>query len=211
MSKSRAGFAGASAEPDPRAPRDADGAAPEPWRPGGTSGDGRILIGVIGAPHGVKGEVRIKSFAEDPVALARYGALSDEAGRTFTVLGARAIKDDMVVARLEGVLDRDAAQRLTSLKLYLDRARLPAPAEEEFYHADLVGLEAVGEDGRALGRVAGVENYGGGDLLAIRPAGGEAVLVPFTRAFVPVIDLAGRRLVVAAAAIEPDPVQRPDA
>ena len=159
---------------------------------------GRILVGTIGAAQGIKGEVRIKSYTGEPTAIGGYGVLFTEDGRrSFKILGLRPIKDDMVVARLEGVGDRDAAAALTGTKLYVARANLPPPDEDEFYQVDLIGLEAQTPDGQALGRVAGIDNYGAGDLLDIVPAaGGATLLVPFTKAFVPVIDFAARRIVV---------------
>ncbi len=162
-----------------------------------------ILVGVIGAPHGVRGEVRLKSFTERPTAIADYGPLRSEDGRIgVTITSARALKDDLVVARLAGVTTREAAAGLTGVRLTMDRAALPPPEEEEFYHADLIGLAAETEDGLPLGQVTAVVNYGAGDILEIAPhEAGPAVLVAFTRAFVPVVDPAGRRLVVAAAAL----------
>ena len=162
----------------------------------------RILVGAIGAAQGIKGEVRIKSYTGRPTAIADYGALFGADGRSFKILSLRPLKDDMVVARIEGVADRDAAAALTNTRLYVDRASLPPPDDDEFYQADLIGLEARTPDGDVLGRVASVENYGAGDLLEIVPAAGDAtLLVPFTRTFVPVIDFAQGHLVVEPGAL----------
>ena len=160
----------------------------------------RICVGQIGAAHGVRGEVRIKPFTADPLALKSYGPLESEDGaRRFEVLSLRPAKE-VVVARLKGVDDRNAAEALRNLRLYVPRERLPAPDEEEFCHADLLGLAVVAPDGRALGSVVAVPNFGAGDLLEIAPAaGGASVFVPFTRAAVPEIDVAGGRVVVDAA------------
>jgi 16S rRNA processing protein RimM len=157
----------------------------------------RVLIAQIGAAHGVRGEVRLKPFTEDPLSVARYGALETEDGRRFEIEAVRPAKD-MLVARLKGVADRSAAEALTHLRLYVAREKLPQPAEDEFYHADLVGLTAETASGEAFGVVKAVHNFGAGDLLEIEPAnGGTTVLLPFTQATVPAIDLAGRKIVVA--------------
>lgn len=160
-----------------------------------------ILVGIVGAPHGIRGEVRMKSFTADPLAIAMYGPLRSQDGRAFKVAAIRALKDDMVVARLEGVASREAAAALTGLRLTVDRAALPAAKEDEFYHADLIGLAALSDDGTALGRVAAVVNYGAGDILEIVADGGDSLLVAFTAAFVPTIDVPGGRLTVASAAL----------
>lgn len=143
----------------------------------------------------------MKSFTEDPLAIATYGPLRSQDGqRAFKLAAIRALKDDMVVARFEGIASRDAAAALTGLRLTVDRDALPAAEEDEFYHADLIGLAAVSADGTALGRVAAVVNYGAGDILEIVADGGESLLVAFTAAFVPTIDVPGGRLTVAPAA-----------
>jgi 16S rRNA processing protein RimM len=158
---------------------------------------GRVCIAQIGAAHGVRGEVRLRAFTEDPLSVRRYGPLETEDGRRFEIEAVRPAKD-MLVARLKGVSNRDAAERLTNLRLYVARDRLPKPADGEFYHADLVGLAAVTADGAPFGTVKAVHNFGAGDLLEIEPAGGGAtMLLPFTEATVPVVDIAGRRVVVA--------------
>lgn len=156
----------------------------------------RVLVGVFGAPHGVRGEVRLKSFTADPEAAAGYGPVSTEDGRTFRLRLVRALKDDMIVVRVEGVADRDAAAKLTNLRLSVPRESLPATEEEEFYRSDLIGLPVVGEDGATLGTVTAVLDFGAGDLLEIRrPEGGATVLLPFTKAFVPTVDVKARRIV----------------
>jgi 16S rRNA processing protein RimM len=159
----------------------------------------RVCLGVVGAPHGVRGAVRIKSFTAEPAAIAGYGALEDESGaRQFTLRVVGTAKGDgMVIATLSGVADRDRAEALRGLRLYAPRAVLPPiGGDEEFYHADLVGLAALLEDGTRLGMVIAVHDFGAGDMLEIGRDTGQPVLVPFTRAAVPVVDLAGRRVVV---------------
>ncbi|MGQ3673434.1 ribosome maturation factor RimM [Xanthobacter sp. TB0136] len=171
----------------------------------------RILVARIGAPHGVRGEVRLFIFTEDPFDLPDYAPLTDEAGkRVFTIAGLRAAKDHFV-ARLEGVDDRTAAEALTNVDLYLPRTALPEPEDEDtFYHADLIGLKVEGEDGALLGKVVALHDFGAGDVLEYQPVPrpnpegrrrgnkGGTLMVPFTRLAVPVVDVAGGRVVLAA-------------
>ena len=172
----------------------------------GSMGDTRVLVGVVGAPQGVKGEVRIKSFTGEPRDIGAYGPLSaGDGGRAITFLSLRPLKGDMLVARIAGVDDRDAAAALTHAELFVPRDRLPPPAPDEFYHVDLIGLAAEDEAGTLLGRVRGIENHGAGDIVEIVPAaGGETLLVPFTLAFVPTIDFGAGRIVVAGGALIPE-------
>jgi 16S rRNA processing protein RimM len=165
----------------------------------------RICVAQIGAPHGVRGEVRIKSFTADPMALTDYGALTSEDGtRSFEITAVRPAKE-VLVARLTGVDDRNAAEALRNLRLYVPRDRLPAADEDEFYHADLIGLAVVREDGTPMGRVAALHNFGAGDLIEIAPEmGGASLLLPFTKGVVPVIDLAGGRIIIVAPEEAPD-------
>ncbi len=157
----------------------------------------RICLGQIGAPHGVRGEVRLRSFTADPDAIAAYGPLETEDGHVLQIESLRRAKDHFV-ARLAGVADRDAAERLTNVKLYVLRERLPAPDHaDEFYHADLIGLAVVDRGGEKLGTVIAVHNFGAGDLIEVRPTDGNATqMLPFNEATVPVVDLAAGRLVV---------------
>lgn len=157
----------------------------------------RILVGVIGAPHGVRGEMRIKPFTEEPLALKKYGPLESEDGRRkFTLTSAR-LQGDMIVAKIDGITDRDQAASLTNLRLYVPRERLPAPADGEFYHADLIGLIAEDESGAVIGTVRGVENFGAGDLLEIARESGETVHVPFNDEFVPGVDIGAGKVVIS--------------
>jgi 16S rRNA processing protein RimM len=157
-----------------------------------------VCVGRIGAAHGTRGEVKLWSFTADPMAIRDYGALATEDGtRTFTIETLRPGKD-FLVARLAGIADRTAAETLCNLDLYIARDRLPEPVDsDEFYHADLIGLTAVGTDGRELGNVVAIHNFGASDLIEVRPAqGGMTVMLPFTEAIVPVVDVAGGRIVV---------------
>ena len=149
----------------------------------------RILMGRIGAAHGIKGEVRIQSFTEDPMALAGYGPLATgKAGLTIEIEAAR-LADKMLIARLKGVTDRTAAETLNGIELYIERDKLPPPDDDDdFYHADLIGLRAHLGAGSVIGAVTAIPNFGAGDILEVRgPAGGETFLFPFTRAVVPQI------------------------
>lgn len=150
----------------------------------------RILVGEIGRPHGVRGLVKLRSFTADPAAIASYGPLTDESGTRRFALTLLAEG----LARIEGITDRDAAARLTGTRLYVDRDRLPPPEEEEYYLADLIGLQAETEAGESLGAVRDVEEHGAGAILVLE--GPPERLVPFTRAVVPVVDIAGGRVVV---------------
>src|SRR5690606_56821 len=140
-------------------------------------------MGRIGAAHGIKGEVRIQSFTEDPLAIAGYGPLAtNRPGLTVSIASARGTTN-MLVARLDGVNDRNAAEGLNGVELYVDREILPEPEDEDdFYHADLVGLRAQLADGTVMGEVTGIANYGAGDILAVRAVNGsDSYRFPFTR------------------------------
>ena len=158
---------------------------------------GRVCLGQIGAAHGVRGEVRLRSFTADPAAIASYGPLETEDGRVFEIETLRPGKDHFV-ATLSGVADRNAAQALVNVKLYVPRERLPKPEEpNEFYHADLIGLSVVDRAGRRLGTVVAIHNFGAGDLIEVRQAeGAPTQLLPFDAATVPEIDVAAGRMVV---------------
>jgi 16S rRNA processing protein RimM len=161
-------------------------------------GDARVCLGAIAGAHGVRGLVKIKSFTEDPANLTAYGPLGDESGRCRFEIAVTGQARGLLLARIAGVEDRDAAQALRGVRLYVARAALPEPDDvEEFYQADLIGLAAEDPQGRPLGTVASVENYGAGDFLEIARAGAAPLLVPFTRAAVPLVDLEGGRVVVA--------------
>lgn len=154
----------------------------------------RVLLGEIGAAQGLKGEVRLRSYTQEPAAIARYGALEDEQGRMIELERVR-VTPKALIARVKGVTTREGAEALTHTKLYIDRARLPAREEDEWYHSDLIGLAAIGHDGETIGSVVGVHNFGAGDLIEVQPAaGGATVLVPFTRDTVPEVDVEGGRL-----------------
>jgi 16S rRNA processing protein RimM len=156
----------------------------------------RVLLGEIGAAQGLKGEVRLRSYTQDPTAIARYGALDDEHGRKIEIESLR-VTPKALIARIKGVTTREGAEALANTKLYVARNRLPERDEEEWYHADLIGLTVVNAGGAPIGTVIAVQNFGAGDLIEIKPsAGGPTVLVPFTRDAVPEVDVEGGRLVL---------------
>lgn len=170
----------------------------------------RILLGVVGRPHGVRGLVHVNSYTADPRDLAGYGPLLDESGRPWTLAwrgeGVAELRDDQGRA----LSDRDAAAKLTNTKLYVDRDRLPPPDEEEFYLSDLVGMAAVDPAGEALGQVTTVHDYGAGPSLEIAHQG-KTLLVPFTRACVPQVDLrAGQVVIVLPDELEVRPESLPE-
>lgn len=168
--------------------------------------DALVLMGMIGRPHGVRGLAHVRSFTADPADLPGYGPFCDGGGRRFALRwvsdGVAAVTELLGEAR-QPVADRNAAERLVNTRLFVKRGQLPATGEDEFYLADLIGLEAVDSAGAALGRVAAVHDYGAGTSLEIGP-----LLVPFTRACVPEVDIAAGRLVVLA---PPEVVVQPNA
>jgi len=156
----------------------------------------RICVAKIGAAHGVRGEVRLWPFTEDPLAVLHYGPLSTRDGaKHFTVLRARAAKDHLV-ATLDGVASRDDAERLNGIELYVSRDALPDTDEGEYYHADLIGLAAVDPQGKSIGTIIAIHNFGAGDIIEIAPNDGPTLLLPFTNAVVPTIDLAAGHVVI---------------
>jgi len=155
-----------------------------------------ILMGVVGRPHGVRGLMRVNAFTEDPEALAAY-PLADKTGRRFTLTWVSeniAQLSELTSSGPRTITDRNTAERLTNTELFAPRSALPAPDEEEFYLADLIGLAAQDEAGAEIGTIAAVHDYGGGTSLEIAPG---ALLVPFTRAAVPVVDIAAGRIVIS--------------
>lgn len=155
-----------------------------------------VCVGAVAGAYGVRGEVRLKSFCADPAAIADYAPLTTEDGaRSFAVTLTGQTKNGLT-ARLGGVGSREAAEALRGTRLYAPRDRLPPPDEGEFYHADLIGCAVVDTGGTTLGTVAAVHNHGATDLLDVRGPGlGEGVLLPFTEAAVPNVDISGRRIV----------------
>ncbi|MBG0799285.1 16S rRNA processing protein RimM [Methylocystis sp. L43] len=176
---------------------------------------GLVLLGRFGAAHGVRGEIRLQSFTADPLAIAAYDGLTDKSGtRHFRLRAVRPQGKDMLVAQVEGVDDRAGAEALSRVEVYVARDKLPAPEEDEFYIADLIGLRAETADGQMVGVVVAVRNFGAGDILEIAPAQGpeklsdfadeaprskvgvETLLLPFTKATTPLIDVKAGRVVI---------------
>ena len=149
-----------------------------------------ILVGRIAGAFGVRGEVRLTAFTEDPMSLTAYGPLLREDGATaLTVIAARPVKDGLI-ARTKEIGTKEQADALRGLRLYVPRAALPEPDEDEFYLADLIGLEARAPDGEALGRIKAVQNFGASDMLEIDPGDGRPTwYLPFTREAVPEVRL----------------------
>jgi 16S rRNA processing protein RimM len=156
-----------------------------------------ILLGAIIGAHGLKGEVKVKTFTETPERLGAYGPLHAKDGRPFTVDVVRVIDTASAVVRFAGIADRNAAEALKGVELYVAREALPETEAEEFYHADLIGLRAEDSEGRLVGHIRGVHNFGAGDVLDIERADGSEVLLPFTHEFVPTVDVKSGRVVLA--------------
>jgi 16S rRNA processing protein RimM len=157
-----------------------------------------ILLGAIVGPHGLRGEVRVKTFTHSPQTLDAYGPLHTPDGRSFTVTHLRANKPDEAIARFAEITDRNAAESLKGTELFVSRDALPAAEDGEFYHADLIGLRAEDEEGRVLGTVAALHNFGAGDVIEIARDDGDSVMLPFTREVVPVIEIPAGRVIIAA-------------
>lgn len=155
--------------------------------------EGHICVGVIAGAFGVRGEARIKSFCADPGAIAGYSPLISQDGRSFDLKITRPIKEGFA-ARLSGVPTREAAEDLKGTRLYAPRDRLPALPDDEFYHADLIGLTVVDTGGAELGQVRAVHDFGAGDVLDI-VGGPKPIMLPFTRAAVPTVDLSAGQMV----------------
>ncbi|MBX9465023.1 MAG: ribosome maturation factor RimM [Aquamicrobium sp.] len=154
-----------------------------------TKDDKTVQMAVIGAPHGVKGEVRVKTFTGDPLALGDYGPLRSADGRTFTVAAIRPAKT-VVVVRFREIASREAAEAVTGTELFIDRSALPDDLDDdEFYHADLIGLVVRDETGSSIGKVAAIQNFGGGDIVEVALAGRRTVMIPFTLAAIPEISV----------------------
>ena len=155
-----------------------------------------ICVARIGAAHGVRGAVKLWTFTEDPLAVQSYGPLMTKDGaRQFEIAGVRAAKDHLV-ATFKGIATRNDAEKLNGIELYVPREKLPDIDDDEYYHADLIGLSAVNAANEPLGRVVGIHNFGAGDIIEIAPPKGATLLLPFTNAVVPAVDIAGGRVVI---------------
>jgi 16S rRNA processing protein RimM len=156
----------------------------------------QVCVARIGAAHGVRGAVKLWTFTEDPFAVTRFGPLATKDGaRAFEVANAREAKGHLV-ATLKGVTTRNEAERLNGIELYVAREKLPATNGDEYYHADLIGLVAITTADEPLGKVIAIHNFGAGDIIEIAPLRGPTMLLPFTNAVVPTVDIAGGRVVI---------------
>lgn len=156
-----------------------------------------ILVGAILGAHGLKGEVKVKTFTEAPERLAAYGPLLLASGQALHISSLRSVKPDEAVLRFQDITSRDAAEALKGTELFVRRAALPAAEDGEFYHADLIGLRAEDETGRVLGHVCAVHNFGAGDVLEIKRDALDTLMLGFTMATVPVIEIDKGRLIIA--------------
>jgi 16S rRNA processing protein RimM len=164
----------------------------------------RVLVGAVLGAHGIKGEIKVRTFTADPQAFGAYGPVATATGRILRVVSLRPLKDADVIVTFTGITDRTSAENLKGAELYVPRSALPAPAEGEFYHADLVGLAVEDESGAPIGRVRGVQNFGAGDLIEIEDGDGDLRFIPFTTDAVPVVDIAARRMVVRPPRLAPE-------
>jgi 16S rRNA processing protein RimM len=156
----------------------------------------QVLVGVIVGAHGIKGEVKLKSFTSEPMSIGRYGPLQSSSGQQFEIIKLKAAKDDFI-ASLKDVTDRNEAEALKGTELFVAREKLPKLNTHETYAHDLMGLDVVLENGSKLGRLVGMPNYGAGDLLEVAVEGSaETVLIPFTNAFVPQDDFSNGKIIV---------------
>ncbi|MEK9661068.1 MAG: ribosome maturation factor RimM [Alphaproteobacteria bacterium] len=163
------------------------------------SSDQRVCVGIIAGAHGLRGLLRVRPFTDTPEDVAAYGPVETEDGtRSLSLSVANRLGKGLVLVRAEGVADRNAAEALKGTRLFVARDRLPAAEDDEFYYSDLIGLAAVDGDGVEIGRIRAVHEYGAGDSLEIAGADGSIATIPFTRAAVPQVDIAGGRVVVDA-------------
>lgn len=158
----------------------------------------RVLLGEISTAHGIRGEVIVRSYCAEPEDIASYGPLQEESGSRSFELSVRGATSRGLIATIAGIEDRNAAEQLRGTKLYVDRSLLPEPDDDEYYHADLIGLTVLDRDGLALGKIVSVQNFGAGDLIEVeRPNARTTEFFPFNAQFVPSVDLESETLVVA--------------
>ncbi|MEM9630452.1 MAG: ribosome maturation factor RimM [Pseudomonadota bacterium] len=156
----------------------------------------KVLLAKIGAAHGIRGEVRVKPFGDDPLSFTDYGVLTTRDGKqSFEVDKAR-VQKTVVITKFKEISDRNQAEELNGVELFIDRDQLPEPEEDEFYYSDLNGLNVLDQAGDTLGKIVAVQDFGAGDLLEIRPKRGKTFYIPFTREFVPEISLAEGQVTV---------------
>ncbi|MET3927722.1 ribosome maturation factor RimM [Devosia sp. 2618] len=171
-----------------------------------------IFVGQIGAAHGIKGGVRITTHTQDPLAIGTYGPLAtDRPGLTIKLIKPR-LQKNVVVAHIEGINDRSAAEQLNGVSLFVDRSKLPEiDDEDDFYHTDLIGLDARLENGITIGKVSAIPNFGAGDLIEIRdPQSGDTFLYPFSKAVVPTIKIDEGYLIIVVPLDAPEDEEEPN-
>ena len=156
----------------------------------------RVCLGVVTGAHGVRGAVKLKSFTQEPADIARYGPLEDESGTTHYTVRLVGNAKGVLIAILSGIADRDRAEALRGARLYLPREALPPTEDDEYYHADLIGLATLDTEGNRVGEVCAVHDFGAGATLEVTRPAGQPIMVPFTRAAVPVVDFAGGHIVI---------------
>ncbi|MBE6458349.1 MAG: 16S rRNA processing protein RimM [Alphaproteobacteria bacterium] len=164
----------------------------------------KICLGAIVGVHGIRGEVKVKSFTEDECNLTKYGRLLNESGDCEFDLKIVGHSKELLRVKIKGVEDRTLAETLIGTGLYIERSRLPEPEEDEFYHADLIGLEARSKDGDILGTVNALYNFGAGDLIELKMADGHFEMLPFTMKYVPTIDIKNGFIIVEMMQFAPD-------
>jgi 16S rRNA processing protein RimM len=156
----------------------------------------KVLMAKIGAAHGIRGEVRVKPFSDDPLSFTDYGVLTTKDGKlSFEVESAR-VKKTVVITKFKEIKDRNRAEELNGVELFVERSKFPEPEEDEFYYSDLNGLSVFDQHGETLGKIVAVQDFGAGDLLEVRPARGRSFYIPFTKDFVPVVSLAEKSVTV---------------
>ena len=170
----------------------------------------RVCVGRIAGAHGVQGLIRINSYTEDPMDVAAYGPVTDENGERMFELEAKRMTKTQVVARIKGVMDRNAAEALQGLRIFILREVMPPTADDEFYCEDLIGLAAETVDGKSLGSVLSLQEFGAGEMLEIGRRRGGTTLVPFTKDIVPRVDLEARRVVIDPPAGLLEPITKED-
>lgn len=164
----------------------------------------KICLGAVVGVHGIRGEVKVKAFTEDERSLAKYGVVRNEDGTREFDLKIVGRSKELLRIKIKGVEDRNTAETLIGTGFYIERSRLPEPEEDEFYHADLIGLEARGADGEKIGTVNALYNFGAGDLIELKTADGSLEMLPFTRQYVPTIDVKNGFIIVEMMQFTPD-------
>ncbi|WP_035487230.1 ribosome maturation factor RimM, partial [Geminicoccus roseus] len=162
----------------------------------GDAAERMVCVAAVATAHGVRGHLKLKTFTEEPENAAAYGPVYDQNGKRLFTMVVETVLDNGLIVKAEGITDRNAAERLRGTALYVPRSVLPATGKDEFYHEDLIGLRAEDTSGALLGEVVGVQDFGAGDILEVRAGDGALLDFPFTRAVVPVVDLAGGRVVI---------------